>query len=49
MVSVAVTDIMEIWAASRLVNGPTSATYCHGCGRAGKLNVAITHFLIRDI
>jgi len=34
---------MEIWAASRLVNGPTSVPYCHGCEMARKLNVAIPH------
>jgi hypothetical protein len=48
-VSVAVTEIMEIWVASRLGKGPASVPYWHGCQRASKLKVVVTHFLFRDI
>lgn len=48
MVSVAVTEIMEIWAASRLVNGPTSVLYWRGCEREGKFNVAIRHIFFSE-
>lgn len=48
MVSVAVTEIVEIWAASRLVNGRTSVPYQHVCERAGKLDVAIPHIFFSE-
>jgi len=39
---------MEIWSASRLVNGPASVLYWHGCEREGKLNVAIAHIFFSE-
>jgi len=44
--SVAVTEIMQIWASSRLVNGPISVPYWHGC--ESKLNVAITYIFFSE-
>lgn len=43
-----VTEIMEMWAATRIVNGPTSVPYWHGCEKAGKLNVAIPHIFFSE-
>jgi hypothetical protein len=42
------TEIMEIWVASRLVKGPISVPYWHGCERAGKLKVVITHIFFSE-
>jgi hypothetical protein len=39
---------MEIWAASRLVNGPTSGPYWRGCEREGKLNLALPHIFFSE-
>jgi hypothetical protein len=48
VVSLAVTEIMQIWASSRLVNGPTSVPFWHGCERARKLNVAVSYIFISE-